>query len=96
MQYVKIYVNGYHKATIYTDCSKSIYPGMGVGPFKVIEGHSMNGGRFCRIMLSACTSEDDHRHSKDYCDSHHGESSCSGFFNYTMDSGSRFGGIHLF
>jgi len=96
LQYVKIYVNGYHKATIYTDCSKSIYPGMGAGPFKVIEGNSQNGGKFCRIMSSACTSEDDHRHSKDYCDTHQGESSCTGFFNYNMDSGSRFGGIHLF
>ena len=86
-QYVKIYVNGSYKATIYTDCSKSIYPGMGVGSFTVVEGYSLNGGKFCRVSSSSCTSDDDHHYSKDYCDSHDGESSCSSsLFSFDKDS----------
>ncbi len=81
-QYIKIYVNGYYKATFYTDCSKSIYPGMAVGSFTVGEGYSLNGGKFCRVSTSSCTSDDDSRYSRDYCDSHRGESSCSDFFDF--------------
>ncbi len=81
--YVKIYVDGSYKATIYTDCSKPIYPGMGIdGYFMVVEGYSLNGGKFCRISSSSCTDKDDYHYSKDYCDSHDGESTCSGSYNY--------------
>ncbi|QSV45388.1 SdrD B-like domain-containing protein [Geobacter benzoatilyticus] len=81
--YVKIYVDGSYKATIYTDCSKPIYPGMGIdGYFMVVEGYSLNGGKFCRISSSSCMDKDDYHYSKDYCDSHDGESTCTGSYNY--------------
>ncbi|EHP85170.1 conserved repeat domain protein, partial [Geobacter metallireducens RCH3] len=81
-QYVKVYVNGSYKATIYTDCSKPIYPGMGIGSFNVVEGYSLNGGKFCRVSSSSCTSYDDDHYSSDYCGSHDGESSCLNFFDH--------------
>ncbi|MRR07454.1 MAG: hypothetical protein EG828_11035 [Deltaproteobacteria bacterium] len=81
-QYVKIYVNDSYKATIYTDCSKPIYPGMGIGSFTVVEGYSLNGGKFCRVSTSSCSSDDDDHYSSDYCGSHDGESSCLSFFNH--------------
>ncbi|GLI39271.1 hypothetical protein GHYDROH2_27720 [Geobacter hydrogenophilus] len=81
-QYVKIYVNDSYKATIYTDCSKPIYPGMGIGSFTVVEGYSLNGGKFCRVSSSSCSSYDDDHYSSTYCGSHDGESSCLNFFDH--------------
>jgi uncharacterized repeat protein (TIGR01451 family) len=89
-QYVKIYVDGDYKATIATDCSKTIYPGMGVGKyFTVAEGYGLNNVKFCRISSSSKTSDDDDHFTKEYCDGHKGESSCSDFFDYKKSDGLR-------
>ncbi|RNC67961.1 MAG: hypothetical protein ED859_12155 [Desulfuromonadales bacterium] len=71
--YIKIYV-GSSYYTIYTDCSKPLYPGMITGCFTVVSGYSKNGGMLCPKTSSYSDKDDDH-----YSSDHKCSSSCSGY-----------------
>ena len=82
--YIKIYV-GSSYYTIYTDCSKPIYPGMIVGSFTIDSGYSKNGGLLCAKLSSYSTKDDDH-----YASDHKCSSSCPSYSGSSSKSGSSY------